>query len=183
MIVLPAMNSPKRLATLSSSDRSFSIIRDWIEECTGSHDKCKMITEGISVGFLPPRLIDVGPYDGSRQPRLCIVSEDLKGGQHDLRYAALSYCWGDRGTFWTTDSNISERREEIALKDFPRTIRDAVLITRKLGIQYLWVDALCILQGRDNDKARNDWLAALPYHGGYLWQCIHYFGSCGGYAC
>lgn len=117
-----------------------------------------MITEGISAGFLPPRLIDVGPYDGSRQPFLCVVSEDLEGEQHDLRYTALSYCWGKRGTFWTTGSNISERREEIALKDFPGTIRDAVLITRKLGIQYLWVDALCILQGGDNDqKAQNDW--------------------------
>lgn len=150
------MNSPKRLTALSSSDLSFSIIRDWVEECNTSHDKCKVVTEGITTGFLPPRLIDVGTYDGSRQPFLCIVSEDLNGLQHDLRYTALSYCWGKRGTFWTTDSNISERREGIALKDFPGTIGDAVLITRKLGIQYLWVDALCILQGEDQ-KAQNDW--------------------------
>jgi hypothetical protein len=158
MIVLPQMNSPKRLSALSSSNLSFSIIRDWIEDCNASHDKCKMITEGISAGFLPPRLIDVGPNDGSRQPFLCVVNEDLEGEQYDLRYTALSYCWGKRGTFWTTGSNISERREEIALKDFPGTIQDAVLITRKLGIQYLWVDALCILQGGDNDrKAQEDW--------------------------
>ncbi|KAH7346241.1 heterokaryon incompatibility protein-domain-containing protein [Rhexocercosporidium sp. MPI-PUGE-AT-0058] len=158
-MVLPRMNSPKRLSALSSSDLSFSIIRDWIKECDASHDKCKMIRDGISAEFLPPRLIDVGPHDGSRQPFLCVVSEDLKGEQHGLRYTALSYCWGKRGTLWTTGSNISERREEIALKDFPGTIRDAVLITRKLGIQYLWVDALCILQsgGNHDEKAQYDW--------------------------
>jgi len=46
------------------------------------------------------------------------------------------------------------------LKDFPGTIRDAILITRKLGIQYLWVDALCILQGgggENDQEAQNDW--------------------------
>ncbi|KAL2070594.1 hypothetical protein VTL71DRAFT_13620 [Oculimacula yallundae] len=157
-MVLPQMNSPKRLSALSSSNLSFSIIRNWIEECDASHDKCKTMTEGISAGFLPPRLIDVGPYDGSRQPFLCVVREDLEGEQRDLRYTALSYCWGKSGTLWTTGSNISERRVGIALNDFPGTIRDAVLITRKLGIQYLWVDALCILQGgKDDKKAQNDW--------------------------
>jgi hypothetical protein len=150
------MNSPKRLTASSSSDLSFSIIRDWIEECTTSHDKCKAITPGVSTNFLPPRLIDVGPCDGSRQPYLCVVSEDLNGVQHDLRYVTLSYCWGDRGTFWTTSSNISERKKGIALKDFPATIRDAVLITRQLGIQYLWVDALCIMQGRVDKAAQID---------------------------
>ncbi|KAK5659844.1 hypothetical protein OQA88_13307 [Cercophora sp. LCS_1] len=38
----------------------------------------------------------------------------------------------------------------------PRTLRDAVYITRALGFRYLWIDALCILQG-DSAEAVRDW--------------------------
>jgi hypothetical protein len=39
----------------------------------------------------------------------------------------------------------------IPLDDFPKTLRDAILVTRGLGIQYLWIDALCILQDSPKD--------------------------------
>jgi hypothetical protein len=38
----------------------------------------------------------------------------------------------------------------------PKTLRDAVRVTRALEVQYLWIDALCIIQGSD-EKARKDW--------------------------
>jgi hypothetical protein len=86
------------------------------------------------------------------------VSEDLDGMQCDLPpYVTLSYCWGDRGNYWTTSSNILERMKEIVMDDLPGTIRDAVLITRELGLRYLWVDALCILQGLKDEAAQLDW--------------------------
>jgi hypothetical protein len=113
-----------------------------------------------SSSFLPPRLIDVGPPNGSQHARLCIVKDDFYEIQHDLRYIALSYCWGNHCSFRTTTSNISEMRKEIPLTSLPGTIRDAIFITRKLCIQYLWVDALCILQGRGNQvdqQALDDW--------------------------
>lgn len=30
--------------------------------------------------------------------------------------------------------------------DLPRTFQDAVITTRAIGIQYLWIDSLCIIQ-------------------------------------
>ena len=35
----------------------------------------------------------------------------------------------------------------------PRTIQDAVRITRRLGFEYIWIDALCIIQGESEDWA------------------------------
>ena len=42
----------------------------------------------------------------------------------------------------------------IPLSDFPATLRDAVVITRSLGVKYIWIDALCIKQDSAEDWAR-----------------------------
>lgn len=57
---------------------------------------------------------------------------------------------------------------QIPLEKLPRTIRDAVTVTRSLGIRYLWVDALCIIQ-----DSQSDWRAEAPkmmnvYRNAYL---------------
>ena len=77
------------------------------------------------------------------------------------RYVALSYCWGKEPTLTTTQENLQSMRSGISMESLPHTIRDAVVITRKLGVRYLWVDALCILQGTD-DAARRDWETESP---------------------
>lgn len=35
-------------------------------------------------------------------------------------------------------------------KFWPRTFRDAILITRALGYRYLWIDSLCIIQDSED---------------------------------
>jgi hypothetical protein len=40
----------------------------------------------------------------------------------------------------------------IELEDLPRTLKDAVLVCRAIGMQWLWVDALYIIQDDPQDK-------------------------------
>jgi hypothetical protein len=103
--------------------------------------------------YFPQRVIDVGTGDDSQVPRL-ILSTDL--GNTEQRYITLSYCWGTSGNLVTTTSNLYERQSELAIDDMPKTLKDAISITRRLGVQFLWVDALCIFQGTDQD-AVEDW--------------------------
>ena len=42
----------------------------------------------------------------------------------------------------------------VPLSEFPATLRDAVTITRRIGIRHLWVDALCIKQDSQDDWRR-----------------------------
>ncbi|OCL08802.1 HET-domain-containing protein, partial [Glonium stellatum] len=73
-------------------------------------------------------------------------------------YAALSYCWGkSKKTTTTTIHNLHEHIEAgFSYELLGKTIQDAVSITRSIGVRYLWVDALCIIQGSE-DEARADW--------------------------
>jgi hypothetical protein len=43
----------------------------------------------------------------------------------------------------------------INLADLPLTFRDAISLTRRLGIQYIWIDSLCIIQ-EDNVDWHNE---------------------------
>ncbi|KAF4627873.1 hypothetical protein G7Y89_g10279 [Cudoniella acicularis] len=83
-------------------------------------------------------------------------------------YVALSYCWGNTPNLVTTTKNISKMRDRIPWNKIPATIQDAISVTRGLGIQYLWVDALCIIQ-----DWKEDWEAEAPkmaqvYGGAFL---------------
>jgi len=63
-------------------------------------------------------------------------------------YCALSYRWGPpEHAFQTTRQNVDDMMSGIEWEQLPRLIQDAVTLTRWLGIPYLWVDALCIVQG------------------------------------
>ena len=77
------------------------------------------------------------------------------------KYAALSYVWGEKNTQATRQAlklyqdNISELSHRIPPKSLPRTIADAIEVTRRLGFRYLWVDSLCIIQQDPNRRDRD----------------------------
>ncbi|KAL8863988.1 MAG: hypothetical protein Q9198_010179 [Flavoplaca austrocitrina] len=68
------------------------------------------------------------------------------------RYVALSYVWGQAQSARLVRVTRIDYMEGIAVKELPKTLQDAVHVTRSLGVQYLWIDALCICQDDDSDK-------------------------------
>jgi hypothetical protein len=69
-------------------------------------------------------------------------------------YVTLSYCWENTPAVTTKVANFQDHCREIKCHLLPKTIQDAIYITRKLGFRYLWVDALCIIQDSPNGE---DW--------------------------
>ncbi|KAG8668283.1 hypothetical protein FPOAC1_007662 [Fusarium poae] len=126
----------------------------WIKSCQSDHEECQTAGNIVEV---PKRLIDVG-LDKSQTVKLVQpVDDDTKAT--DFSYLALSYCWG-KGTSnskaRTTSSNLSSRLRGITTSTLPMTIQDAITVTRLMGVRYLWVDAICIIQPEGlND--RGDW--------------------------
>ncbi|PNP61080.1 hypothetical protein FNYG_14168 [Fusarium nygamai] len=99
---------------------------------------------------MPSRLIRVGDSD-CKTLRL----EDTKTAQF-VSYAALSYCWGDTGQnrFKTEKETLAMRKQGFDYTQLPNTLRDAVKVARALDLEYLWVDALCIVQDSKEDKGK-----------------------------
>ncbi|KAL1882795.1 hypothetical protein Daus18300_000433 [Diaporthe australafricana] len=56
--------------------------------------------------------------------------------------------------FCTFMDNLESFKVNIEFRDLPATFQNAVTITRELGVQYLWIDSICIIQGPDGDFSR-----------------------------
>jgi hypothetical protein len=69
-------------------------------------------------------------------------------------YVALSYCWGVEQPFKLTSARLESYKENIKVATLPKSIQDAIKVTRELGYRCLWVDSLCIIQDNYADKLR-----------------------------
>ncbi|KAF2707533.1 HET-domain-containing protein [Pleomassaria siparia CBS 279.74] len=123
----------------TGSERSLAVAKAWLQRCEDEHPSCRR----QSLGRLPTRVIDVG--DESRPPRIYTSSAELEP------YVALSYCGGQDRHLCLLSTNADEYHKGIPSTLLPRTIADAITITRSMGLKYLWVDALCILQDSAED--------------------------------
>lgn len=119
-----------------------------MQNCTQGHESCPR------PGFvpLPDRVIYIED---------AIISEEeasfqlklVEGSQAIERYGALSYSWGMASQpVMTSKRNLSAFRDRPPHDRLPQTIKDAIMIAWKLGIRYLWVDSLCIVQDSSLDK-------------------------------
>ena len=119
-------------------------IKQWLQQCQ-QHPKCSNTPKNL-YKTAPSRLIEVSPATTPDVPRL-ICTGDLKAS-----YLALSYCWGTGQSCVLETRNVGKLSKAIELNTLPKTIVDAIKITRLLNFAYLWIDALCIIQDSDEDK-------------------------------
>lgn len=118
-------------------------MKTWIQDCRNNHFACCPLAND-AVPARPTRLVYVGNRRLGELPRL-VFTHDLP---EDVRYAALSYCWGPPSSMRliTTADTLKSRVRGIPWDEVPQTFCDAFLVARMLGLEYIWVDALCIIQ-------------------------------------
>ncbi|OTB05609.1 hypothetical protein M426DRAFT_10357 [Hypoxylon sp. CI-4A] len=129
------------------SAEQLSFIREWLSNCDQTH-QCKLPRSRRNKPEMPMRLLDLGECT---QPTISLINTY---GQLDFNYVALSHCWGklpENLRFFTSRENIRHREKGIEFCELPRTFQDAVTVTRGIGIRYLWIDSLCIIQQDEED--------------------------------
>ncbi|KAI0192666.1 heterokaryon incompatibility protein-domain-containing protein [Xylaria flabelliformis] len=128
------------------------VARLWLSDCLRNHPNCLLrgVVESIESTnhTLPTRLIDVGDDENPNFCRL-VEGKTAKGP-----YSALTYCWGNGAILKTRMSTLYTHRVCIDWTEMNQTYRDAIEATRALGIRYIWIDALCIIQGDREDWER-----------------------------
>ena len=67
------------------------------------------------------------------------------------KYATLSHRWGSGRFLCLTGSNLGSLRTGMLLSVLSPTFQHAVAVTKQLGIRYLWIDSLCIVQDSKED--------------------------------
>ena len=115
------------------------------------HSKCRQ-----SPAHLPTRIIDNGCVPGDT-PKLCF------GEGKSEPYCALSHCWGSSKPLCTTKATLGERESGIPQHLLPQTFQNAIVVTRRLSIRYLWIDSLCIIQDDKLDWQRESACMASVY--------------------
>ncbi|KAF1914234.1 heterokaryon incompatibility protein-domain-containing protein [Ampelomyces quisqualis] len=124
-------------------DAGLSKVQGMIKNCLSSHARCRQSKPTT----LPKRILDLllGPDSKS------VVLHESQWNENEQRYehgeyVALSHVWGVGKLPKTTKQNLRSHLKGIAWDTLPRAFQEAVALTRALGIRYLWVDSLCLLQ-------------------------------------
>jgi hypothetical protein len=121
---------------------STAALQKWRSLCENDHPE--IIDRCITQKQPGLRLIDVNEHRIVRVDGAC-------------RYVCLSYVWGKisqpQYTSETKEAFQAPRGLDSELLTLPKTIRDAIEVTKQLGIDYIWIDALCIEQDNEVDKA------------------------------
>ena len=144
----------------ADSDRNWERLRGWVDRCKKEHhSSCR----GSSSSYLPTRVINVGKV-GEDQVRLEVTTGKGQKGP----YMALSHCWGPYQIIRTVTNNYAQHQQSIPLGDLTNTFRDAVKVTRMLGVKYLWIDSLCIIQDSSADWVAEAAKMGSVYQNSYL---------------
>lgn len=120
------------------------MISGWLHGCSEQHEKCSP----SGAHSLPTRLIELS------DPPVLVVTAS-KDWPEIPRYATLSHCWGGLDFFCLTDDNFEHLTTKgISMSSLTKTFKDAISIARGVGLNYLWIDSLCIIQGNREDWAK-----------------------------
>lgn len=132
--MLPEQPYFGRISDAQADSLDFGRIKGWLRHC----DKQHMFCATSSSSSQPTRhffLVDVSQKRIVRAPERC-------------RYLTLSYVWGDSSQLQLSDDNfnIFTQKNSLEEKYLSPTIRDAMIVTSNLGENFIWIDALCIIQ-------------------------------------
>ena len=120
----------------------FDLVNSWLHKCDTACSDCQGVWRHE---LLTTRMLDV-------------VDNKLVDCPPHCRYAALSYVWG----------GVVPEPDALDKGTLPPTIMDAMEVTRRIGVRYLWVDALCIDQRPTAQKMQQIRMMDLIYEGAYV---------------
>ena len=97
--------------------------------------------------WFPTRLLYIGYRDS--EIKLIVTEYNRPSGP----YVTLSHCWGRARFLHLLEENMDSFIGGTCFDSLPKTFSDAIGVFRRMGVSYIWIDSLCIIQ-----DSRSDWL-------------------------
>ncbi|KAH6666063.1 heterokaryon incompatibility protein-domain-containing protein [Halenospora varia] len=130
----------------TGSETCLNLAKLWLNQCK-SHPACQYQNKNSNTAFaVPTRLLHLGSLV-SPSLRLC------SGVPDGTSYASLSHCWGKHVPVKLLSSTLTEFQTKIEMPELPKTFRESIDFIRRLGLEYIWIDSLCIIQDSAEDWA------------------------------
>jgi hypothetical protein len=118
-----------------------NLLKRWLLSCIHDHPECLMVQQKVSTANKrPTRILHVGPTHVKLYHNSTLDSF--------YPYTTLSHIWGTDSSYQLTlkESNLSELQHGVPIDSLPKVFREAAVLTKLLGMQYLWIDSMCIKQ-------------------------------------
>lgn len=148
------------------TQQSIDQIKEWLRTCQQTHTECNTTRQAASQpGLQAVRFIDLG-LDPSHPVRL--VDRQLNGPDKPV-YISLSYRWtAETAKSIMTKKNRDTYYKSIPVDEWPPIYKDIASVARRLGVRYIWIDALCIIQGDKQDWIEQSMMMEKVYENGLL---------------
>lgn len=141
-------------------------IKLWLKTCDETHTGCmkRCKARSASSRFVPTRLVDI-----SGPPESPMKVIETKHTSVRSPYATLSHCWG-AGTFVRLLPETTKQYiygEGVPWHMLTKNFQEAIEVARYVGIEYIWIDSLCIIQGPKGDFGTEGGLMHQVYRNSY----------------
>ncbi|KAE9581855.1 hypothetical protein CGCF415_v004313 [Colletotrichum fructicola] len=157
-IVPMAVNGQDNMFQGRTVDESFidiDLLRAWLQTCQDSHH--------VVCWPQNPESHNRRWQDADVEPFIRLLDLEtncLIETSTPPEFVALSYVWGTVEVFTLGMDNYLNLMKPGSLTEyegkFPKTIQDAMKLTKLLGYRYLWTDSICIIQRGDEDERGDD---------------------------
>lgn len=142
--------------TSTGSEDTLTLAKHWVGKCSKSHKNCEKWSG--STHHIPRRLLDVSRVEDTTNGVVYLFNSADRFTQESevstQQYVTLSHRWNPSYNCLTLSSNIQQHeRQGIEMARLPKTFAEACNTVKRMGLKYLWIDSLCIIQDSSEDKA------------------------------
>jgi hypothetical protein len=157
---------------IDSTGKNRALMSSWLELCRNKHGG--LCRAGLEPSDRFSQMVDSSYFGVIDVYSLRLTTLPRRDDGYEP-YVALSYVWGSGKKYTTTLGNVMQHRTdgglERAVRELPRAVQDAITLVPTLGLRYLWVDSLCIVQNSTRSWKLNAFNMDLIYGHATLTIC------------
>ncbi|ORY06010.1 heterokaryon incompatibility protein-domain-containing protein [Clohesyomyces aquaticus] len=158
---LDPIPDPAHLPPSTHLEHAGPQVASWLQACTTKHVYCVRPTPQ---SYIPKRLVCISASSSPSTIRITLTTNNLPV---ITPYATLSHCWGTSTFLTLTRENEAQLTCGIPLTSLTTNFQEAIQVARFIGMQYIWIDSLCIMQGEGGDFGTEGDLMHAVYRNSY----------------